>query len=158
MILLYACLHHCRTTWDANNSAGLWTIQKRQLLEFGYELPNICSRNAIFGYALVSSWACVQSKRGNTPLTVMRNHYTKKVNLGNGHEYPFLACTVWLNTLSFGMISLLMNWSFRKTKNRKGVFDSHDSLMWMTKWDTLMLCFFWHVLAFPFGINLVTKR
>ena len=62
--------------------------KKRKLLEFGYELPNICSINSIFGYALVFSWAWVQSKRGSTPLTVMRNHYTKKGNLGNGHECP----------------------------------------------------------------------
>ena len=61
--------------------------KKRKLLVFGYELPNICSRNAIFGYALVFSWTCVQSKNGNTPLAVMRNHYTEKGNLGNGHEY-----------------------------------------------------------------------
>jgi hypothetical protein len=56
--------------------------------------------------------------------------------------------TVWLNTLRFGMILLLENWSSRKQIIQKKCLIDMSSLM---------LCFFWYDPTFPFGISLITN-
>lgn len=99
--ITYAKNFSWKSKWYIALCVSCATIAQHGMLTTPLALDNPKSRNfwslamscptyvaTIFGYALVFSWACVKSESRNTPLTVMRNHYTKKGNLGNGHECP----------------------------------------------------------------------
>jgi hypothetical protein len=94
---------------------------------------------------LALSWVRVASEDWNNHLIIYEKHYQTKYTWCQS-RVSFQDYTVWLNWLSFGIISLLKNWNSILTKKEKKFLISLELLTWVLM-KTILLCLFWHDLS-----------